>query len=160
MRHGLRPPSPLAICLRTCVAMALVAGALIASGLTASAASAETLWLCKPGLTSNPCESSEEATVELGDGSTSVEKAEPASNPPIDCFYVYPTVDSQFTTNGTLERRPEYTQIATLQASRFSQTCKVYAPVYPQLTLIAITTPGKVTAGSGRNRLQGNAVRI
>ncbi len=124
----------------------LVVGALVllAPAVTPAAA-AETTWLCKPGLASNPCESSEETTVQLGNGSTSIEHAQPASNPPIDCFYVYPTVSSQTTANANLEIDPEETQIAIDQASRFSQTCKVYAPMYPQLTLKAISTPGEVT---------------
>ena len=40
---------------------------------------------------------------------------------------------------------PEETQIAIDQASRFSQVCKVYAPIYPQLTIPAINTPGSIT---------------
>jgi hypothetical protein len=118
---------------------ALGAAALVLSGALAASASAETVWLCKPGLTNNPCTSSEETTVELANGSSFIEHAQPASNPPIDCFYVYPTVSSQPTTNANLNIDPEETQIAIAQASRFSQACKVYAPIYPQLTLGAIT---------------------
>ena len=41
----------------------------------------------------NPCDTDRTATVLKGDGTSSVEKS-PASKktPPIDCFYVYPTV--------------------------------------------------------------------
>src|SRR5271165_3470132 len=134
------------------VVAGLAAGAMLAPALAAAPASAETVWLCKPGLTNNPCESSEETTVELGNGSSFIEHAQPASNPPIDCFYVYPTVSSQLKLekgrlipNANLEIDPEETQIAIDQASRFSQTCNVYAPIYPQLTLYAITTAGDVT---------------
>ncbi len=88
------------------------AAALIVPGVATSAASAETTWLCKPGLASNPCLSSEEATVQLANGSSFVEHAQPAANPPIDCFYVYPTVSSQFTINANEEIDPEETQIA------------------------------------------------
>ena len=138
---------------RSLLVAALGAAALIVPGVAASAASAETTWLCKPGLANNPCLSSEETTVQLANGSSFVEHAQPASNPPIDCFYVYPTVSSQvhFDTEGhlipnaDLTIEPEETQIAIYQASRFSQTCKVYAPMYPQLTLAAINTPGVVT---------------
>jgi hypothetical protein len=130
----------------TAMVAALSVAALIMSGLVAASASAESVWLCKPGLANNPCTSSEETTVELGNGSTSVEHPQPASNPPIDCFYVYPTVSSQLTENASETVQPEETQIAIDQASRFSQTCKVYAPIYPQLTLPAITRPGGVTA--------------
>jgi Protein of unknown function (DUF3089) len=125
---------------------ALGAAAFIVPGIAASAASAETTWLCKPGLANNPCESSLTSTVQFGNGSSFVWNAKPASNAPIDCFYVYPTVSSQFTQNANLEVGPEETQIAVDQASRFSQTCKVYAPIYPQLTIPAINTPGGVTA--------------
>ena len=113
------------------------AAALVLSGLAAGAASAETTWLCKPGLANNPCESSLTSTVELGSGSSFVEHAKPAANPPIDCFYVYPTVSGQTTPNSNLNIEPEETQVAIDQASRFSQVCKVYAPMYPQLTIDA-----------------------
>jgi hypothetical protein len=117
------------------------ATALIVPAVTAGGAQAATTWLCRPGLASNPCASSEETTVENGDGSSSVEHATPASNPPIDCFYVYPTVSSQSTVNANLEVGPEEKQVAIDQASRFSQRCLVYAPIYPQLTLHAIEHP-------------------
>jgi len=119
--------------------------ALIVPAVSASAASTETTWLCKPGLANNPCESGEETTVEHADGSTANEQALPASNPPIDCFYVYPTVSNEPGVNADLTIGPEETQVAIDQASRFSQQCRVYAPMYPQVTLKALETPGAVT---------------
>ncbi len=74
------------------------------------------------------------------DGTSTVEPASPATNPPIDCFYVYPTVSSQTTVNANLEIDPEETAIAISQASRFSQVCQVYAPMYRQFTISAITS--------------------
>jgi Protein of unknown function (DUF3089) len=123
---------------RTWLVAALGAAALIVPGLTAASASAETTWLCKPGLTNNPCLSSEEATIDTGTGFKFVEHAKPASNPPVDCFYVYPTVSSQLGPNANLNIDPEETQIAIGQASRFSQVCKVYAPIYPQITILGL----------------------
>jgi hypothetical protein len=134
---------------------ALSAAILVVCGLAATSAMAETVWLCKPGLSNNPCTSSEETTVEHGNGSSSIENPQPASNPPIDCFYVYPTVSSQLSENATLAIGPEETQIAIDQASRFSQTCKVYAPIYPQLTLAAITKAGGVTAAAAEKAYLG-----
>jgi len=125
---------------------ALGAMALVLAAVAASSASAGTTWLCKPGIANNPCESSLAATVELGNGSSFVEHPQDNAYAPIDCFYVYPTVSSQFTQNANLEVGPEETQIAIDQASGFSQTCKVYAPIYPQLTIPAINTPGGITA--------------
>ena len=148
MRRGRRAGSTRTFGWRTWLLTTLGAAALIVPAVTAGAASAETIWLCKPGLTEDPCEASEETTVELGNGSSSVEQAQPASDPPIDCFYVYPTVSSQLTVNANEEIGPEEKQVAIDQASRFSQQCKVYAPIYPQLTLYALETPGAVTLGA------------
>jgi hypothetical protein len=120
------------------VLAALSAALLAASAAVPAMASAETTWLCKPGIENNPCLNSEEATVRLDGGATFVEHPQPAANPPIDCFYVYPTVSGQFTINANEEIDPEETAIAESQASRFSQVCKVYAPIYPQLTLPAL----------------------
>jgi hypothetical protein len=41
---------------------------------------------------------------------------------------------------------PAETAVARVQASRFSQVCKVYAPMYPQLTLHALLDEGAITA--------------
>jgi Protein of unknown function (DUF3089) len=131
---------------RAWLVAAVGAAALTASGLATASASAETTWLCRPGLASNPCLNSETTTVELANGSSFIENAQPAKKPPIDCFYVYPTVSSQFTENANEKIEPEETAIAESQASRYSQVCNVYAPIYPQLTIPAINTPGAVTA--------------
>ena len=80
--------------------------------------------------------------------------ASPAENPPIDCFYVYPTVSGQTTTNADLTVDPAQTAVAILQASRFSQVCRVYAPMYRQITVVGIrallsgTLPGGEVAAS------------
>ncbi len=138
---------------RTLALAVLSVAAFALAGATAASASAETTWLCRPGIASNPCLSSEETTVELGNGKSFIEKAKPAKKPPIDCFYVYPTVSSQLMfnekgeliPNATEAIEPEELAIAESQASRFSQVCNVYAPIYPQLTIPAINTPGVVT---------------
>ena len=53
----------------------------------------------------------------------------------LDCFYVYPTVSNQPTPAATKAIDPEVRSIALYQAARYSQLCKVYAPVYRQITL-------------------------
>ena len=99
------------------------------------------VWLCRPGQPGDPCTADLDATVFHADGTTSTQPASPAPDPPIDCFYVYPTVSGQPTVNANLTVDPEETAVAMAQASRFSTACRVYAPMYPQLTLAAIT-PG------------------
>ncbi len=122
---------------RWLVGIAFVCSLLVPAAVAAPA-SAETTWLCRPGLAANPCLNSEEATVRLDGGGSFVEHAQPAKSPPIDCFYVYPTVSSQLAINANEEIGKEEIAIAESQASRFSQVCKVYAPIYPQLTIPAI----------------------
>jgi hypothetical protein len=87
-----------------------------------------------------------DATVVTANGSKT-EHASPAANPAIDCFYVYPTVSAQTTPIATLHIDPEEQAIAVTQASRFSQVCKVYAPMYRQATLAAITGSAKQPRG-------------
>jgi hypothetical protein len=108
---------------------------LLTGALATSPSAVAVTWLCKPDMTVNPCMSDETATIELGSGATSVEHAKPATSPPIDCFYVYPTVSTQQGPNANLNIDPEETQIAINQASRFSQVCNVYAPMYEQVTV-------------------------
>jgi len=131
-----------------CIAalLAVVALAALTPGL-AAAAKSSTVWLCKPGLKNDPCAASREATAVTFTGTTRQEATvKPVKGrQAVDCFYVYPTVSEQTTTNANLEIEPEETAIGVDQASRFSQLCKVYAPMYPQLTLKAISSPGGIT---------------
>ncbi len=108
--------------------------------LSATEAPSNTVWLCKPGAADNPCESDLTATVVSADGTTKTETASIAKDAPIDCFYVYPTVSGQTTLNANLNIDPEEKAIAVAQAARFSTVCKVYAPMYRQLTLSAINS--------------------
>jgi len=75
-----------------------------------------------------------------------VERAFPASKPAIDCFYVYPTISGEPTINANLAIGFREREIAIAQASRFSQVCRVFAPVYRQITLSALEHPARITA--------------
>ena len=122
--------------------------ALVALACCAGAAAQRpsgTVWLCRPGLAGDPCTQSLTATAVRADGSRQVEHASPARDPRIDCFYVYPTVSTQPTTNANLHVDPQERAVAIAQASRFSQVCRVWAPMYPQLTLSAIANPRAIT---------------
>jgi hypothetical protein len=97
------------------------------------------VWLCRPGLSSNPCITQLTTTVVGPSGTSSVQRTPVPKNPPIDCFYVYPTVSTQPTVNANLTIDPAERFVATLQASRFSSQCRVYAPMYPQITTSGLT---------------------
>jgi hypothetical protein len=121
------------------VVLSLVfAGGGASAASSAGAQASQTVWLCRPGIKNNPCESSLTTTVVHPDGKKTAQRAAVAKDPPVDCFYVYPTVSAQRTLNASLDIDPELIAVAENQAARFSQVCRVYAPVYPQLTLSAI----------------------
>jgi hypothetical protein len=67
----------------------------------------------------------------------------------VDCFYVYPTVSDQKGPNATRAADPEVRSIALYQAARFSQVCRVFAPVYRQVTVQALSN-GTLTAAVAR----------
>jgi hypothetical protein len=117
----------------------LSAAALVAALVIPVPAAADTLWLCKPGLEQNPCEPGLETTL-ISPGGTKlrVERPRPARPRPVDCFYVYPTVSDVPGPQAPLRIDPEQRSIARYQAARYSQHCRVYAPVYRQLTLTGI----------------------
>ena len=110
-------------------------------------ASANTVWLCKPGASPDPCTPSLSTTVYSSSESVlGVKHPTPVKHPAIDCFYVYPTVSGQKTGNANLHVDPEENSIALYQAARYSQYCRVFAPMYRQETLVGIglghpTTP-------------------
>ncbi len=126
-----------------------VPGTAAASGTTAVApVASNTVWLCFPGHTPDPCAGNLNTTVVKADGTTTVQDAGPDTKPAIDCFYVYPTVSPEPGMNADLTIQTAETSVANAQASRFSQNCKVYAPMYRQLTLSAIAPGSKATAAN------------
>jgi len=128
-----------AICLAALVA--IVAVAALISPPSALAGKDETVWLCKPGSEPNPCRESLETTVTSPSGETALKSPPLAKRPRIDCFYVYPTVSEQPALNADRSIDPQQTAIARYQAARFSRHCRVYAPVYRQLTVFGLNAP-------------------
>jgi hypothetical protein len=124
------------------LAAAVSAAALVL--LSASGASAKTTWLCKPGLKGNPCAPGLGTTVISPTGA--VQGTLTPKNPKIDCFYVYPTVSDQKTIQANRTIDPEERSIALYQAARYSSECRVYAPMYRQITLQGLLQPAKVTS--------------
>jgi hypothetical protein len=120
----------------------LVTAALLAVAATlalgAGAAQADTVWLCKPGMADNPCRDTLKTTIQQPDGSDRVVNPPLPAHPPVDCFYVYPTVSQDPGTNADKDREDAVVAVARYQASRFSSRCRVFAPIYRQLTLLSI----------------------
>ncbi len=118
------------------IAVAALGAALIAPS---SAGAAKPVWLCKPGIADNPCDVGLKTT-QLSPSGQQIGTVKPkkAKHPKVDCFYVYPTVSDQTTPNANLDIDPEERSIALYQAARYTQNCRVFAPMYRQLTLIGI----------------------
>lgn len=118
-------------------------GLLLAIGATpaivAPAASARVVWLCLPGHRPDPCRAGLSTTVyDPAFKELRVVHPRQVRSPRIDCFYVYPTVSDQRTGNANRQIDPQEDSIALYQAARYSQYCKVYAPMYRQVTLAGI----------------------
>lgn len=93
-------------------------------------------WICRPDLADDQCRDLD-VTVVAPDGSHTVEEREPAADPPVDCFYVYPTVSSDPGPNSDMVVRPDDPEAQTVvaQAAQLAQSCRVFAPIYRQVTL-------------------------
>ena len=96
-------------------------------------------WICRPDDDTDLCSTDLDATVVEADGTLTVEEWEPATDPPIDCFYVYPTISRDETRNSDLDWDEGEEGYATRnQVARLGEVCDVYAPVYRQTTLTAL----------------------
>lgn len=94
-------------------------------------------WLCRPDLRDDVCREDLDVTVVEPDGTTRTTPHEVASDPPVDCFYVYPTLDFSDRGNAPIDGEPTPLELGTThaQAGAFSSVCRVFAPRYRQLTL-------------------------
>ena len=95
---------------------------------------AGTVWLCRPGQQPDPCAASLATTVIEPNGSRHIVHYQDSTNPPVDCFYLYPNITHQHSANANLDIDPQEAAIAELEASPFSQVCRVFAPMYREAT--------------------------
>ena len=104
-------------------------------------------WICRADV-ADSCDEPGELTEVAADGTLTVEPYEVAVDPPIDCFYVYPTISEDATFNSDLVPGNEL-GATVVQAARFNQVCSVYAPVYRSVTLAGLfgSTPGNLAEG-------------
>ena len=117
--------------------MAAVAPASAQPAPAAPDYSKEATWLCLPGR-SDTC-SAPLPTAALGpNGYGPVGQSTIARDPPLDCFYVYPTVSADRGMNSDLNVDGSERGAAQVQFARFASVCRTYAPIYRQMTLGAI----------------------
>ncbi len=94
-------------------------------------------WLCRPGR-QDACAVDLSTTVVSASGKLTREAWAANPNAPIDCFYVYPTVSNDPGGNSDMIPGPEEKGVVRAQFARFASKCRVYAPMYRQITLTAL----------------------
>jgi hypothetical protein len=129
---------------RRLVGVAILAA--VSLWLVPATADAKVVWLCKPGQAANPCEPSLKTTIFSPAGKRlGVQRVRRLQRPKADCFYVYPTVSDQQQPQATQVVDDVLRSIALYQAARYSRDCRVFAPVYRQVTIKGLLEPATVT---------------
>lgn len=118
-------------------AQAPVAPAPVAAPTTPNDYSADANWLCRPG-TKGACDIDLSTTIVAADGTLTRESFAPAANPPIDCFYVYPTISTDPGNYSDMSPDAAELNVVAQQFARFRQVCRVFAPSYRQITLAGL----------------------
>jgi hypothetical protein len=96
-------------------------------------------WLCLPGR-ADTCSRPLPTTALNPNGYGHVGNSRPpATPPPVDCFYVYPTVSRDRGMNSDLTPDSSETSAVQSQFARFARVCRTFAPLYRQLTMAAVT---------------------
>jgi hypothetical protein len=96
----------------------------------------DSAWLCLPG-GADTCSTPLPTTALNPNGYGSTGQSKVAKDPPLDCFYVYPTVSRDQGLNSDLKASEEI-GIAQVQFTRFAGVCRTFAPLYRQMTLGAV----------------------
>ncbi|WP_404366723.1 DUF3089 domain-containing protein [Sphingomonas sp. MMS24-J45] len=96
-----------------------------------------TNWLCRPGR-ADACSGDIAATIVTPDGKQLREPRMRRAMPSADCFYVYPTTSMDPTPLSDLIPGDGEIGMAASQAAPFRNVCRVFAPMYRQVTLPAL----------------------
>ncbi|HEX8842139.1 MAG TPA: DUF3089 domain-containing protein [Sphingomicrobium sp.] len=115
----------------------------------------DSTWLCLPGR-SDVCSTPLPTTALNPNGYGSVGRSTVAKDPPVDCFYVYPTVSRDPGMNSDLHADAEETDAAQAQFARFASVCRPFAPMYRQMTVSAVVA---FTAGANIDQAAALAYR-
>ncbi len=98
-------------------------------------------WLCRPDLqrgAMNACDVDLSSTVVAADGKLTREEWKSNPNPPIDCFYVYPTISTDPADHSDMHPDPAEFNVVRQQFARFGSVCRTFAPIYRQVTLAGL----------------------
>jgi hypothetical protein len=94
-------------------------------------------WLCRPDA-DDACEQVATVTRVNADGTLEKKGASITTDQPVDCFYVYPTISRDPGGNSDATSGAEETEVIRQQLAHFASICRLFAPVYRQVTLTAL----------------------
>lgn len=94
-------------------------------------------WLCRPDA-DDACKQPATVTRVNADGTLEKQGARITIDQPVDCFYVYPTVSRDPGGNADATPGLQETEIVRQQLTHFAGACRLFAPVYRQVTLTAL----------------------
>ena len=145
MRRALLPATAVLVLIAASI---VFAGVGAASGPTGAGGAAESppIWLCRPGLAENPCVTSLRTGIFSPAGKLEhVFTPQGPPDPKVDCFYVYPTVSAERSTLSDLTIQPAETAVARYQVAYYQHVCRMYAPMYHQVTLAGAANAASIT---------------
>jgi hypothetical protein len=110
-------------------------------------------WLCRPGRTDDACAIDLTTTIIAPNGTMTRETFTPHPSPPIDCFYVYPTVSYDPPPYSDMAAGNEERNVIRQQFARFRSQCRTYAPLYRQIPVggLKAVISGTQTIDRGQN---------
>src|SRR5206468_9650417 len=118
--------------------LSIIGGALAASApVSAPDYSKDSTWLCLPDR-NDTCSAALPTTSLSAGGYGSTSRSPVAKDPPIDCFYVYPTVSNDRGMNSDLNAGREEQLTTETQFARFASVCRPFAPIYRQMTVASV----------------------
>ncbi len=135
----------------------VAAGSTPVPGVHAVDYSSEASWLCRAGRVDDLCEKPRRVEVLSSGLKTSQVTTSGGASSSVDCFYVYPTVSTDPGVNSDLEPGAAEIGVVVAQAAPFASACRVYAPIYRQLTLTALAT-GRFSDAVGAATAYGDVV--
>ncbi len=126
----------------------IIATVAAATALSTSLSYAETVpadyskkesWLCHAERENlGACDINLDTTVVAANGALAREAYKADANPAIDCFYVYPTVSQDKSGNSDMVANEEEYNVIAQQFARYGSQCRLFAPLYRQVSLGAL----------------------
>jgi len=93
-------------------------------------------WRCRPGRQA-ACAVDQTTTIVAADGTLTREEWNAHPGAPIDCFYVYPTVDPSMVpgNHADFSDTTIMREVTRFEIARFGAVCRLFVPLYRQVTI-------------------------